>query len=99
MSGTIGSYGFSSPYGTAAQFAPQGLLGNILGGLAAPAGGALGNLFGQQQLGSQIGGVAGQLANMLPFAAGPQMAAPQPPQLAPQGLLGSILGAVAAPAG
>ncbi len=57
MSGTV-SGGFGSPYQQ--QFAPQGLLGDIIGRLAGPAGGAIGNLFGQQQLGNQIGNAAGQ---------------------------------------
>ena len=72
MSGTFGGNGLASPYQTA-QFAPQGLLGDLISKLAAPAGGAIGNLLGHQQLGSQIGNVAGQFAHLLPFAAGPQM--------------------------
>ena len=55
------------------QMAPQGLFGDLIGKLAAPAGGAIGNLFGHQQLGSQIGTMAGQFAHYLPLSAGPQM--------------------------
>jgi len=87
MSGTVGGGGFATPYQNP-QFAPQGLFGSLLGSIAAPAGSVLGNIFGHQQLGSQIGSTVGQFAHLLPFAAGPQMAAPQAgqQQLDPQSL-------------
>ena len=73
MSGTFGGNGLASPYQTS-QFAPQGLFGDLISKLAAPAGGAIGNLFGNQQLGTRIGTTAGQLAHFLPLSAGPQQA-------------------------
>jgi hypothetical protein len=69
--------------------APQGLFGSILGKIAAPAGGVIGGLFGNKQLGARIGGTAGTIANFLPFAAGPQQAgqvADGQQQLDPQSL-------------
>jgi hypothetical protein len=66
--------------------APAGLVGNILGTIGGPLGGAIGSLFGQGQLGSQLGGLGGQLAQRyLPFSVDPVSAAYG--QLAPQGIL------------
>ena len=53
------------------QLAPQGFFGNLLGQLAGPAGQALGGLFGQPQIGSQIGQALGGLGHILPFQAMP----------------------------
>src|SRR5438105_3056143 len=53
------------------QLAPQGFLGNLLGQLAGPAGQAFGGLFGQPQIGSQIGQTLGGLGHLLPFQAAP----------------------------
>ncbi len=59
-----------------AQFAPQGWFGNLIGQVGRPLGGAIGGLFGNAGLGSTIGGVAGQLGSLLPFAAGPGIVPP-----------------------
>ena len=59
----------------APQLAPQGLFGNILGGIAPQLGGAIGGALGQQALGQQLGGLAGQFSHLLPFAAAPQLTA------------------------
>jgi len=53
-----------------AQLAPQGVFGNLLGQLAGPAGQAFGGLFGQPQIGSQLGQALGGLGHLLPFQAG-----------------------------
>src|SRR5437016_12430722 len=53
------------------QLAPQGFLGNLLGQLAGPAGQAFGGLFGQPQIGNQIGQTLGGLSHLLPFQAAP----------------------------
>src|SRR5207302_1056995 len=56
------------------QFAPQGFFGNLLGQVGQPFGGAIGGLFGNQGLGSQIGGAVGHLGRYLPFTADPTAA-------------------------
>jgi hypothetical protein len=81
----------------AGTLTPQGLFGDLIGRLAAPAGGAIGGLFGQQQVGQQLGGIAGQLGSLLPFGTDPAAAAyaqaqRTQAQLSPQGLLGGLLG-------
>src|SRR4051812_48107547 len=53
------------------QLAPQGFFGNLLGSIGQPLGGAIGGLFGHQQLGGQIGGGIGQLGRLLPFSNDP----------------------------
>ena len=53
------------------QLAPQGFFGNLLGQLAGPAGQAFGGLFGQPQIGTQLGQVLGGLGHLLPFQAVP----------------------------
>jgi len=79
------------------QFAPQGAVGNWIHQLAPQLGGTVGGMFGQGQLGNVLGGLAGQLGSMLPFAAGPQFPqqqfAQQYPQqqFMPQGAVGSFL--------
>jgi hypothetical protein len=80
--------------GQQGQFAPQGFIGDMLGSVAQPLGSTIGAHFGHQQLGSQLGGLGGQLAQLLPFSAqGPQMGGMQPEgQFAPQGFLGGLLG-------
>ena len=57
--------------GQQGQIAPQGWLGNLIGQVGQPLGGAIGGMFGNSQLGSSIGGIAGQLGRMLPFGADP----------------------------
>src|SRR5262245_40414341 len=57
----------------AAQFVPQGFFGNLLGQVGQPLGGVIGGQFGNQGLGSQIGGAIGQLGRLLPFQASPVM--------------------------
>ncbi|HEY0682029.1 MAG TPA: hypothetical protein VGD45_06845 [Steroidobacter sp.] len=86
-----------------AQFAPQGFFGNLLGQIGQPLGGAIGSIFGNQQLGSQLGGVAGQLGRFLPFSVDPLTAAyaqqAQQAQFAPQGFFGNLLGQIGQPLG
>jgi hypothetical protein len=53
------------------QLAPQGFFGNLLGQLAGPAGQAFGGLFGQPQIGGQIGQMLGGLGHLLPFQVAP----------------------------
>ncbi|MBV8687007.1 MAG: hypothetical protein JOZ90_15580 [Alphaproteobacteria bacterium] len=77
------------------ELAPQGFFGNLLSQVAPIAGGAIGQIAGHPQLGQQIGSVAGQLGRFLPFEAAPQL----PPELAPQGFFGNLLGQVAPIAG
>ena len=54
-----------------AQVAPQGFFGNLLGHLAGPAGQGMGGLFGQPQIGGQLGQALGSLGHLLPFQAVP----------------------------
>ena len=96
----------TAAYAQQAQLAPQAFFGNLLGQLGQPLGGAIGSLFGNQQLGSQLGGVAGQLGRFLPFSVDPLTAAyaqqaqqAQLAQLAPQGFFGNLLGQIGQPLG
>ena len=74
------------------QFAPQGVVGNLLGQLGPSLGGTLGGWLGNQALGQQLGGLAGQLGPMLPFGAAPQPMATLPPELDPMGFnLGRLI--------
>lgn len=80
------------------QLSPQGWLGNLIGQVGQPLGGAIGGIFGQPNIGSQIGGIAGQLGRMLPFSADPmQQAYGQQPQFGPQGFLGNLIGQLGQP--
>ena len=86
------------------QIAPQGFFGNLLGQVGQPLGGAIGGIFGQSGLGSQIGSAAGQLGRLLPFQQDPMQAYSQQQQqpmqqLAPQGLVGNLIGQFGQPAG
>jgi hypothetical protein len=90
------------------QFAPQGFFGNLLGQVGQPLGGAIGGLFGNAGLGSQIGGLAGQIGrSVLPFSVDPiaaayaQLAHQQAlqQQFAPQGWFGNLIGQVGQPLG
>jgi septal ring factor EnvC (AmiA/AmiB activator) len=94
------------------QLAPQGWFGNLIGQVGRPLGGAIGGLFGNAGLGSTIGGVAGQLGQLLPFGADPVAQAyaqqaqqaqlaqlAQQGQLAPQGWFGNLIGQVGRPLG
>ncbi|WP_229260609.1 hypothetical protein [Duganella alba] len=94
-----------------AQLAPQGWFGNIIKSVAQPLGGAIGGAFGNAGLGNTIGGIAGHLGGMLPFAADPvtqayaqqaqlqQLQQLQQQGLAPQGWFGNIIKSVAQPLG
>lgn len=66
------------------QLAPQGWLGNLIGQVGRPLGGAIGGMFGNAGLGSTIGGVAGQLGSMLPFSASPGIVPPHMQQIMQQ---------------
>jgi outer membrane lipoprotein SlyB len=57
------------------QLSPQGWFGNLIGQIGQPLGGAVGSIFGQPHIGSQLGGFAGQLGRMLPFSADPMQQA------------------------
>ncbi len=85
------------------QMAPQGFFGNLLGQVGQPLGGAIGGIFGQSGLGSQIGSAAGQLGRLLPFQQDPMQAYQQQQQpmqeLAPQGIVGNLIGQFGQPAG
>lgn len=70
-------YGLAPAYADG-QLAPQGLFGNILGGIAPTLGGAIGGLFGNQGLGQQLGQVASPFARLLPFGVDPQTGAAAP---------------------
>ncbi len=71
-----------------AQLAPQGMFGNLIGQLGQPLGGAIGGLFGQPGMGSQIGGIASQLGRMLPFQMDPMQQAWVQQQQQPYGTQG-----------
>lgn len=64
------------------QFAPQGIFGDVLKTVAPVAGQVIGGITGQQQLGNNLGQIAGQVGSVLPFAA--------QPQFVPQSLFGDI---------
>jgi hypothetical protein len=66
------------------QMAPQGWLGNAIKRVAQPVGGFIGGQFGNRNLGSSIGGIAGQIGGMLPFSADPWTAYAQQAQLGAQ---------------
>lgn len=75
----------SQQQGQQGQVAPQGWVGNLIGAVGQPLGGAIGGMFGNSQLGSTIGGIAGQVGRMLPFGADPMAQAyAQQAQLAQQ---------------
>jgi hypothetical protein len=57
------------------QLSPQGWFGNLIGQIGQPLGSAVGSIFGQPHIGSQLGGFAGQLGRMLPFSADPMQQA------------------------
>ncbi len=57
------------------QLSPQGWFGNLIGQIGQPVGSAVGSIFGQPHIGSQLGGYAGQLGRMLPFSADPMQQA------------------------
>lgn len=70
--------------GQQGQISPQGWFGNLIGQVGQPLGGAIGGIFGNSGLGSQIGGVAGQIGRMLPFGADPVSQAYAQQQMAQQ---------------
>lgn len=57
------------------QLSPQGWFGNLIGQIGQPLGSAVGGIFSQPHIGSQLGGFAGQLGRMLPFSADPMQQA------------------------
>jgi hypothetical protein len=95
------------------QLSPQGWFGNLIGQIGQPLGGAIGGIFGQPHIGSQLGGYAGQLGRMLPFSAdtmqqayGQQTYGQQAPTqayasqgYAPQGWIGNLIGQIGQPVG
>lgn len=85
--------------GQQGQLAPQGFVGDLIGQIGQPVGGAIGGLFGNAGLGSTIGAAAGQLGRLLPFSADPMQAYVQQGQLAPQGFFGNLLGQIGQPLG
>ena len=99
--GTAGGYGGYGGYGTVA---PAGWFGNLLGSIGQPVGSAIGSAFGNQQLGSTIGGIAGQLGRFLPFSVDPATAAYGGygggyGTVAPAGWFGNLLGSIGQPVG
>ncbi len=95
------------------QLTPQGWFGNLIGQIGQPLGSAVGSIFGQPHIGSQLGGYAGQLGRMLPFSADPMQQAygqqaygqQVPTQAyasqgyAPQGWIGNLIGQIGQPVG
>src|SRR5262245_13023920 len=101
--------GMPGAYFAPQQLAPQGIFGSLLGG---PVGGflgcALGGVFGNPNLGRQIGQTAGAIGGgFLPFNVDPMAAAYAQQaqqqlaqqQLAPQGFFGDLIGHVGQPLG
>ena len=88
--------GLQAPAPGTQPLAPQGFIGNLLGQAGQPLGGAIGGMFGNRGLGSQIGGAIGQFGSYLPFTVDPMTAtyAQQGATLAPQGFFGSLAGQV-----
>lgn len=66
------------------QMAPQGWLGNAIKRVAQPVGGFIGGQLGNRNLGTTIGGIAGQIGGMLPFSADPWTTYAQQAQLGAQ---------------
>lgn len=95
------------------QLSPQGWFGNLIGQIGQPLGSAVGSIFGQPHIGSQLGGFAGQLGRMLPFSVDPmqqlygqQAYGQQAPTqayasqgYAPQGWIGNLIGQIGQPVG
>ena len=75
-----------APFAAGPQLRPQGFVGDLFGQFGAPAGTALGTIFGNPSLGGQIGGLVGNLGSLIPFSAGPQ--------LQPQSLFGDLGGSL-----
>ncbi|GAA0569593.1 hypothetical protein GCM10009416_05060 [Craurococcus roseus] len=76
------------------QFAPQGAIGDMIGAVGPAFGQHLGGMFGQPQLGQQLGNVLGTVGPMLPFGAAPQQpaAGQVSPELDPMGFnLGRLI--------
>ena len=98
---------------TQQPLSPQGWFGNLIGQIGQPLGSAVGSIFGQPHIGSQLGGYAGQLGRMLPFSADPMQQAygqqaygqQVPTQAyasqgyAPQGWIGNLIGQISQPVG
>ncbi len=79
------TYGYAGP-----EVAPQGVVGDWMSQWGQPIGTQLGATFGNQGLGSALGGIASQLGRILPFAVDPS--AQMGGQVAPQGFFGNLLG-------
>jgi hypothetical protein len=76
---------------------PQGIFGSLVSTLAPTLGRTIGGLVGHPNVGTQIGNITGHVGSLLPFSAQPQFLAPAAQQAAfePQGIFGSLVGAVA----
>ena len=85
--GTAGVYGPTPQAFSGGLLQPLGFFGNLLGQLGQPLGGAIGSVFGNPQLGSQIGGLASGLGRFVPFGVDPLTVAYVSGQLAPQGFV------------
>ena len=104
---TTATYAPTASAVTAApQLAPYGFFGDLAKTFAPVAGQAIGGIFGNSNVGGQIGNAVGHLAGFLPFSAGPmvpQTVVPHPalvqPQLAPYGFFGDLIKTIAPTAG
>ncbi|HYD94057.1 MAG TPA: glycine zipper family protein [Noviherbaspirillum sp.] len=97
--GLQGGFNPAQAYGQ--QLAPQGFFGSLLGApLGGLAGKGIGSLFGNPNLGAQIGQIAGGIGgSILPFGLDPISQAYGQQQLAPQGWFGNLLSQVGQPLG
>jgi hypothetical protein len=68
------SYGPYGGYYSEPALSPQGFFGDLVGRFAQPVGGVVGGMLGNRALGSQLGGIAGQLGRMIPFGVDPMSA-------------------------
>jgi hypothetical protein len=91
---------FAQPNNTMG-YAPQGVVGDLLSGLAPTIGTTIGSTAGNQQLGTQLGNVAAELAKYLPFSAiptaqpMPQLIGGDPRTYSPQGIFGDLIASTA----
>jgi outer membrane lipoprotein SlyB len=69
---TTATYAPTAPVvATNPQLSPYGLFGDLARTMAPVAGQALGSVFGNQQIGGQIGNTLGSIASLLPFSVQP----------------------------
>jgi hypothetical protein len=79
------------------EYAPQGIVGDLISSFGPTVGGMIGGAAGNQQIGTQLGNLAGQLGSLLPFQATPtaysglQPLASTPQAYAPQGWIGEMV--------